>query len=183
MLRTLFKKFGLHREEIFVNSKQGFVGNNAYEQAGGELIYQELLQNTNLKEEDFCVLDNSRTFYSMHPTFLNYSLNYTRKKLNLHTIDAVLLSQPFETTYWEGLEHSSTEKRKRRYFDALAKAFEFYESAVAEGRIRSYGMTGTDSLLQDPVKYIKALRKGVVAYDVFKKKEILRADENFKYEI
>ena len=119
----------------------------------------------------------------MHPIFLNYSLNYTRKKLNLHTIDAVLLSQPFETTYWEGLEHSSTEKRKRRYFDALAKAFEFYESAIAEGRIRSYGMTGTDSLLQDPVKYIKALRKGVVAYDVFKKKEILRADENFKYEI
>jgi len=65
----------------------------------------------------------------------------------------------------------------------LARAFEFYESAVADGRIRSYGITGTDSLLQDPVKYLKAMRKGVLVADPFKKKEILKVDENFKYEI
>ena len=33
VLRTLFNKFGLGREEVFVNSKQGFVGNNAYDKA------------------------------------------------------------------------------------------------------------------------------------------------------
>jgi hypothetical protein len=68
------------------------VGNNNYDNAMGELVYEELLQNTNLQEEDFTVLDKAKTFFSMHPTFLDYSLNYSRKKLNLETIDAVLLT-------------------------------------------------------------------------------------------
>ena len=31
VLQTMFKKFGLKREEVFINSKQGLLGDNDYE--------------------------------------------------------------------------------------------------------------------------------------------------------
>jgi len=64
----------------------------------------------------------------------------------------VLLEQPFEMTYWYNLTGATTERRQERYYTMLAKAFEFYESAVQDGRIRSYGLSASESMLQDPVK-------------------------------
>lgn len=43
VLQTMFEKFGLKREEVFVNSKQGFIGDNTFEDAPAELTFQELI--------------------------------------------------------------------------------------------------------------------------------------------
>ena len=37
-LKTMFKKFGMQRDEVFINSKQGFIGENHFEQAPAELV-------------------------------------------------------------------------------------------------------------------------------------------------
>ena len=159
----MFKKFGMTREEVFINSKQGFIGDNDFEEAPGQLVFEELIANTSLTADDFYVLDNEETYYSMHPAFLDFSLNYSLKKLQLSTLDAALLTQPHETCNHHDMQHASKEHRKQKYFDQLARAFEFYEKAVQDGRTRSYGITASESMLQDQEALIDALRKGVTA--------------------
>ena len=117
VLQTMFKKFGMKREEVFINSKQGFIGDNDFEEAPAKLVFEELLANTSLKQEDFFILDDEETYFSLHPAFLDFSLNYSLDKLQLETLDTVLLTQPFETCYYHDLEHATEERRKQRYFD------------------------------------------------------------------
>ena len=73
----------MDRSEVFINSKQGFIGDNDFEDAPSQLIFQELLANTTLKQDDFYILDDEKTYYSMDPAFLDFSLNYSLKKLHL----------------------------------------------------------------------------------------------------
>ena len=68
---------------------------------------------------------------------------------------------PFEFTYRHKLETATDEKRRMRYRDAMANAFEFYEQAVQDGRIRSYGITATESLLQDPKFFNDCYKIGI----------------------
>ena len=54
MLRTLFEKYGLQRQEIFINSKQGLLTNSSTENLSSEFIFKELLAaGLGIKEEDF----------------------------------------------------------------------------------------------------------------------------------
>ena len=100
-------------------------------------------------------------FYSMHPEFLNFSLDYSLSKLGLQTLDAVLLTQPFEVAYHtKELRYASLERQLNHYYDKLAKAFEFYESAVQDGRIRSYGITAFDSLIINQEVMRQKFKKG-----------------------
>jgi len=39
----MFKKFGMQRDEVFINSKQGFIGINNAEDAPSELVLEELI--------------------------------------------------------------------------------------------------------------------------------------------
>ena len=97
----------------------------------------------------------------MHPEFLNFSLDYSLSKLGLQTLDAVLLTQPFEVAYHtKELRYASLERQLNHYYDKLAKSFEFYESAVQDGRIRSYGITAFDSLIINQEVMRQKFKKG-----------------------
>ena len=54
----MFRKFNMSREEVFINSKQGWLLGNHSEDAPAELILKELIQSTNLIEEDFITKGN-----------------------------------------------------------------------------------------------------------------------------
>jgi aryl-alcohol dehydrogenase-like predicted oxidoreductase len=92
VLRTLTEKFGLKRDEVFISSKQGFVGYNSIDHIKETLQVEEWLSSTNLKSEDFW----EDCMYSIHPTFLDISLKNSLQKMNLETIDCALLQTPFE---------------------------------------------------------------------------------------
>lgn len=62
-------------------------------------------------------------FYSFDPVYLKRSLDVSRGKLNLSTIDCVLLQNPFEVG-------SIMYPDPAEYTKRLAKAFEFYEEQV-----------------------------------------------------
>ena len=62
-------------------------------------------------------------YYRLHPAYLNWSLHKSLRKLNLETIDAAILANPFEVC----LNHYGS---KDQFYNKLALAFEFYERAV-----------------------------------------------------
>jgi len=57
--------------------------------------------------------------------------------MNISTLDVAILSYPAEVC------------RKQygdlKYYDRLAKAFEFYELAISKGMLMSYGVSGHSS--------------------------------------
>ena len=63
-----------------------------------------------------------------------------------------MLQTPFEVA-----SRTPKYKDKQAYFYHLAKAFEFYERARADGLIRSYGFTANESIRLDPEAVVKNL--------------------------
>ena len=53
VIRTLVEKYGLQRQEVFVNSKQGFVNVDAYHGEELQLQMEEMFAETSLKYGDF----------------------------------------------------------------------------------------------------------------------------------
>ena len=84
-----------------------------------------------------------------------------------------MLDLPFEVTYWKDMHYASTERRQQAYLDRIARAFEFYESAVRDGRIRSYGLLAEESILEHPESMLAALKKGMYIKDYLGKHEFV----------
>ena len=70
--------------------------------------------------------------HCLHPKFLEHQLDETLKRLNLECLDVYYLHNPYE-----GQGPYNTDNV---FFDQLAEAFEFLESAVQKGKIRGYGI-------------------------------------------
>lgn len=70
--------------------------------------------------------------HCMHPNFLDFQLETSLKNLGLETLDLYYL-------------HNSAESQlalsgEGKFYDKLAKSFEFLEEKVSEGKIKNYGM-------------------------------------------
>ena len=63
LLNTLFQKYRLGRDEIFITSKQGYLDFNYQEKAHKTLVMQELVSSSSLQEKDFV----DGTGYCMEP--------------------------------------------------------------------------------------------------------------------
>ena len=59
--------------------------------------------------------------------------------MNLKTIDCAILTNPFDVLHPKLVSEEA-------FYLQLARAFEFYEQAVEEGHIQSYGISGNDTL-------------------------------------
>jgi len=68
----------------------------------------------------------------MHPAFLETQLNQSLENLKLKTLDLYYLHNAYEM---QGPNNTDNV-----VMDRLAKAFEFMEGAVSDGRIKNYGM-------------------------------------------
>ena len=55
----------------------------------------------------------------MHPTFLNFQLERSMARLNVNTIDCLMIANPYELQL--------SEVSMGEYRERLAKVFEFYE--------------------------------------------------------
>lgn len=71
--------------------------------------------------------------HSLHPVWLSYSLQKTLKKLNVATLDCLLLSEPVENL----LKQFTS---KKEVMLRLGHAFAFCEAMVQEGKIKAYGI-------------------------------------------
>lgn len=146
-LRTLFDKYNVERDELFINSKQGMLLDDTYNQLPAPFLMKEMLANLpGLTEDDFIknqIATDQQVLTCLHPAFLNATLNKTLATLNLGTLDCALLFDPFEVSMQHSMAaNSNPDLYEEKYYAKLARAFEFYESCVADGRLRSYGITG-----------------------------------------
>lgn len=72
-LRTLFEKFGMQRNEVFISTKQGLIVDDLFNKASSDLIFEELKVRSELRDEDFIKIDGERNqYYSLNPKVLNF---------------------------------------------------------------------------------------------------------------
>ena len=71
--------------------------------------------------------------WSIHPLWLEHSINMTRRKLAVQTIDCVYLSDPFEM----GMR---LYKDPKELLSCIGDAFSFLEELRRDGVIASYGI-------------------------------------------
>ena len=92
------------------------------------MLVDELVEQGLITKEDVAA-----QIHCMHPAYLAHQLEATKQNLGLETIDLMYLHNAFES-------QSHVVKDLDHFYDRLAKAFEFYETAREAGSIQYYGM-------------------------------------------
>jgi aryl-alcohol dehydrogenase-like predicted oxidoreductase len=142
VLGELTKNGELTREEVIVVSKIGYVqGNNlkqaeAREQAGHP--YPNIVKYA------------EGIWHCIHPDFLADQLTLSLDRLGLATLDVCLLHNP-EYFLSEAAHHAGGDLAATReaFYRRIEQAFTFFESQVAAGRIRYYGVS-SNTVTADP---------------------------------
>ena len=136
-LQALIASKKVSRDEVIVCTKGGFFSfDGALPQNPGEWIKKKFIDTQLIRAEDVAA-----GCHSMHPRYLENQLNQSLANLGLETIDVYYLHNP-ETQ----LEEVDPKEFKNR----LRHAFEFFERAVGEGKIRAYGTATWNGYRQPP---------------------------------
>lgn len=128
-----FKKRHLHRKEIFLVTKAGYIqGRN-----------MKLVESREKEKDPFPEITYYQPgcYHCISPEFLEDQLERSRKRLGVSTIDAFLLHNP---EYF--LSHSEKnkvlkEEAHAEYYRRIKEAFRFLEKARKEGKIQFYGIS------------------------------------------
>jgi aryl-alcohol dehydrogenase-like predicted oxidoreductase len=135
-LKDLFAK-NFSRDEIVVCTKAGFLTPDGEMPAdANEYFAHEFLERGIFRAEEIAA-----GCHCMSPAYLADQLERSRRNLGLETIDVFYLHNP-ETQ----LSEVSAEEFRQR----IRAAFTFLETAVADKKIRAYGMATWNSFRDDP---------------------------------
>lgn len=129
-LKTLQHQ-GFHRDEILISSKNGFISPDAAMQERGE-DFREWFQQRYLTSGLIQPEDIVGGMHCMAPGYLNDQLNISLANLGVKTLDLMYLHNAAESQLPEVV--------RVEFMRRLKLAFEFYETARADGRIRYYGL-------------------------------------------
>jgi aryl-alcohol dehydrogenase-like predicted oxidoreductase len=128
-LAALFASGKLAREEVIVTTKGGYIPfDNAMpltQREFYEYVEQTFIVPGVCKLEDFV-----QGSHAMTPGYLDHQLNQSLGNLKLGCVDVYYIHNP---------ESQFAEVSREDFYGRLRAAFEFLESAVADGRILMYG--------------------------------------------
>lgn len=135
VLKSLFREGALHREEVIVVSKAGYVQGQNLELAREREIAGTPFSDM-VKYMDGC-------WHCIHPEFLSDQLTRSLSRLGLEKLDVFLLHNP---------EYYFSDAEKRRvnmplselrseFYGRIRRAFSRLEDEVAKGRICAYGVS------------------------------------------
>ncbi len=125
-LRTMFQAGTIHRDEVVVASKGGFLSYDGGAPEDPSAYFHEKLIATGLVQPE----EVAAGCHVMSPKFLANQIDQSRKNLGLATIDIYYLHNP---------ETQLNEVTRDEFSRRLRSAFETLETAVAEGKIHCYG--------------------------------------------
>lgn len=128
ILTVLDNKYDIHRDQLFVTSKGGYIPEDGEELITRREMTRKMIKEVGVPESEIV----EETGHCLHPKFLEYQLDQTLKRLNLECLDVYYLHNPYEA---QGPTNTDNV-----FFDRLGKAFEFLEKAVQQGKIRDYGL-------------------------------------------
>jgi aryl-alcohol dehydrogenase-like predicted oxidoreductase len=142
VLRELIKGEELAREEVIVVSKIGYVQGHNLKQA-------EVREQAGRPYPDM-VKYGEGIWHCIHPEYLADQLTLSLDRLGLATLDVCLLHNP-EYFLSEASHHSGGDLAVARgtFYRRIEQAFAFFESQVAAGRIRYYGVS-SNTVTADP---------------------------------
>lgn len=106
---------------------------------GSNLGVLEALHEQNLAKEDLVDLGPDLK-HSIHPEFLKNQIDLSLERLQRKSIDVFLLHNP---EYYFKMKGSTQEE----YYGRIKKAFAYLEEEVANGRIKSYGISSNHFVL------------------------------------
>ena len=142
VLRELIKSGELTREEVIVVSKIGYV-------QGDNLKQAEAREQAGRPYPDM-VKYGEGIWHCIHPEYLADQLTLSLDRLGLATLDVCLLHNP-EYFLSEAAHHDGGDLAAARdaFYRRIEQAFTFFESQVAAGRIRYYGVS-SNTVTADP---------------------------------
>jgi uncharacterized protein len=134
VLGELIKSGELTREEVIVVSKIGYVQGDNFKQA-------EARERAGRPYPDM-VKYGEGIWHCIHPEYLADQLTLSLDRLGLATLDVCLLHNP-EYFLSEAAHHDRGDLTVTReiFYRRIEQAFAFFETQVAAGRIRYYGVS------------------------------------------
>jgi len=130
-IRELDQKHDIHRNELFICTKAGFLSPNA-EQHSSREAFHSWFQERYIDSGMISPGDIIGGMHCMAPTYLRDQINISRTNLGVKTLDLFYLHNAIESQMPEIGYEKMTEK--------LMDAFEALEQARAERHIRYYGL-------------------------------------------
>ena len=128
-IQGLLRSGEIGREDVFVTSKAGLLFGDITEKLRPEMYLERILKPQGIREADFCEYDG--LFQTLNPSFYEIALEKSRQNLGLETIDVHYIHIP---------EISRARMDAEAFYDHMERLFDWYESRVAEGVIRYYGL-------------------------------------------
>jgi aryl-alcohol dehydrogenase-like predicted oxidoreductase len=132
---------GFKRDEIFLCTKNGFISPDAERQQRGEDFrdwFQKRYMHSGLIQPEEIV----GGIHCMAPAYLDDQLNQSLANLGVETLDLLYLHNAAES--------QMPEVGRQEFMRRLQLAFEFYEKARADGRIRYYGLATWNCFRVEP---------------------------------
>ena len=123
-LKKLFDRGELNRDEIIICTKGGFIPHTD----GPEWFESEYCRKT---ESGITLHDLAADCHCMHPYYLTDQLERSRQNLGLETLDVYYIHNP--ETQLGTVDDDA-------FYARLEEAFKMLEGAVANGKIRHYGV-------------------------------------------
>lgn len=121
------------RKEITIITKGGYIQGQNYSFA------------LKLKEEgkqfDEVVEVQDKLWHCISPDFLQDQLNRQLQRMNTDYVDSYLLHNPEYYLDWAKANNTELDEAREVYYERIRKSFIFLEDKVAEGKIRSYGIS------------------------------------------
>jgi aryl-alcohol dehydrogenase-like predicted oxidoreductase len=129
VIRSLMAQGRLTRAQVVVATKAGYLASSVDE------FRHEFVDTGRCRADDLVAGQ-----HCMAPAFLLDQIDRSRGNLGLNTIDIHLIHNPEEQYAVHGVG---------RFTERLTRAFEALETAVADGRIRCYGVATAEGLRVD----------------------------------
>lgn len=123
----------IHRDEIIVVSKVGYLQGKNFEES-------QIRKEAGKTWSDL-VLYRPGLEHCIHPDFIEAQLTQSLERLNLQTLDVLLLHNPEYYLSWASKLDVPLEPIRDEYYRRMAVAFDYLETEVKNGRIRSYGIS------------------------------------------
>ncbi len=128
-IRKLISDGVLQREDFCITSKAGLLFGDITERMNPRMYLDRELKPRGITEKDFCEYDG--LLQTLNPAFFEIALEKSLQNLGLETIDIHYIHIPEITR--AGTDEAS-------FYDSMESLFCWYESKVAEGKIRYFGL-------------------------------------------
>jgi aryl-alcohol dehydrogenase-like predicted oxidoreductase len=105
--------------------------------------------------------------HCIHPEFIADQLDRSLDRLQLETLDALLLHNPEYFLGWAQQQDMALEEVRDEFYERIAKAFKYLEELVQEGKIQCYGISSnTFPAKTDDAAFVSLDRVLAIARDI-----------------